>query len=323
MIRYLTESDVQKLLTMPLALEAMEEAHRALAEGKAIDIPRQRIHLPAGTQHVLQAAAPGLGYIGFKYYYTRPTGKSFYVHLTSIEKGSLEAIIEAVHMSMVRTGAASGIATKHLANPDAAVLGQIGAGYQGQSQLEAVCKARKIRTAKVYSRNRDKLVAFCEKMSKATGVEVRPAESAEAAVRGSHVVNVITKSAEPVLKGEWLEPGQHVNAAGSNALARREIDLAAVKKCDLVTVDGRGTAARESGDLLPAVESGHLRWETITEIGEVIAKKAPGRTSPKQITLYESHGMGLQDLWVGSKMLEAARERGIGADLPIGNVAPR
>jgi ornithine cyclodeaminase len=323
MIRYLTESDVQKLLTMPIALEAMEQAHKALAEHKAIDIPRARIHLPVGAQHVLQAAAPELGYIGFKYYYTRPSGRSFYVHLMSIENGTLDAIIEAVWMSMVRTGAASGVATRHLANPDASVLGQIGAGYQGTSQLEAVCQVRRINTVKVFARNKDKLVAFCNKMSEKTGVEVRPAESAEAAVRGSHIVNVITKSAEPVLKGEWLEPGQHVNAAGSNALTRREIDLAAVKKCDIVTVDGRGTARNESGDLLPAVENGWLRWETLTEIGEVIAKKAPGRTSAKQITLYESHGMGLQDVWVGATMLKLARERGVGTDLPIGNVAAR
>ena len=323
MVRYLTEADIQKLLTMPLALDAMEQAHKALAERRAIDVPRARIHLPQGTQHVLQAAAPELGCIGFKYYYSRPSGRSFYVHLMSIENGTLDAIIEAVWMSMVRTGAASGVATKHLANPDATVLGQIGAGYQGTSQLEAVCQVRKIRTVKVFARNKDKLVAFCNKMSEKTGVEVRPAESAEAAVRGSHIVNVITKSAEPVLKGEWLEPGQHVNAAGSNALTRREIDLAAVKKCDVVTVDGRGTARNESGDLLPAVENGHLRWEALTEIGEVIAKKAPGRASAKQITLYESHGMGLQDVWVGATMLKLARERGVGTDLPIGNVAAR
>ena len=308
---------------MPLALEAMEQAHKALAEHRAIDVPRARIHLPTGSQHVLQAAAPDLGYIGFKYYYTRPTGRSFYVHLISTETAQLEAIIEAVWMSMVRTGAASGVATKHLANPDASVLGQIGAGYQSASQLEAVCQVRKIKTVKVFARDKDKLVAFCEKMSKKIGIPVEPAESAEAAVRGAHIINVITKSAEPVLKGEWLEPGQHINAAGSNALTRRELDLAAVKKCDVVTVDGRGTARNESGDLLPAVESGWFRWETLTEIGEVIAKKAPGRTSPKQITLYESHGMGLQDLWVGAKMLALARERNVGTDLPIGNVAAR
>ncbi len=318
MIRYLTESDIQKLLTMPIALEAMEQAHRALAEHRAIDVPRARIHLPTGTQHVLQAAAPELGYIGFKYYYTRPTGKSFYVHLMSTETAKLEAIIEAVWMSMVRTGAASGVATRHLANPDASVLGQIGAGFQGESQLEAVCQVRSIKSAKVFARNRDKLAAFCDKMSKRTGVQVQPAASAEAAVRGSHIINVITKSAEPVLKGEWLEPGQHINAAGSNALTRREIDDAVVKQCDVITVDGRGTARNECGDLLPAVEKGWLRWDYLAEIGEVIAGKAPGRASAKQITLYESHGMGLQDLWVGVKMLALARERGIGQDMPFG-----
>jgi len=323
MIRYLTEADVQKLLTMPIALDAMEEAHRALAEQRAIDVPRARIHLPQGTQHVLQAAAPELGYIGFKYYYSRPAGRSFYVHLMRIAEGNLDAIIEAAWMSRLRTGAASGVATRHLANPEASVLGQIGAGNQGVSQLEAVCQVRKIRTVKVFARNRDRLTAFCEKMSKATGVEVKPAESAEAAVRGSHVVNVITKSAEPVLRGEWLEPGQHVNAAGSNALARREIDDAAVKKCDVITVDGRGTARNECGDLLSAVEKGWLRWDHLAEIGEVIAKKAPGRTSARQISLYESHGMGLQDLWIGAKAVALSRERGVGIDLPVGNVAAR
>jgi len=323
MIRYLSESDVQKLLTMPIALDAMEQAHRALAEHRAIDVPRARIHLPQGTQHVLQAAAPELGYIGFKYYYSRPAGRSFYVHLMRIAEGNLDAIIEAAWMSRLRTGAASGVATRHLANPEASVLGQIGAGNQGVSQLEAVCQVRKIRTVKVFARNRDRLTAFCEKMSKATGVEVKPAESAEAAVRGSHVVNVITKSAEPVLRGEWLEPGQHVNAAGSNALARREIDDAAVKKCDVITVDGRGTARNECGDLLSAVEKGWLRWDHLAEIGEVIAKKAPGRTSARQISLYESHGMGLQDLWIGAKAVALSRERGVGIDLPVGNVAAR
>jgi len=318
MIRYLTEADIRKLLTMPLALEAMEEAHRALAEHQAVDIPRVRIHLPTSTQHMLQASAPTLGYTGFKYYYHRPAGRSCYVHLINAESGSLEAIIEAIWMSMVRTGAASGVATRHLAVKEASVLGQIGAGYQGEGQLEAVCRVRDIRTAKVFARNKDRLVAFCEKMSKRTGIAVRPAESAEAAVRGAHVVNVITKSAEPVLKGEWLEPGQHINAAGSNAYTRREIDDATVKRCEVITVDGRGTAQNECGDLLPAVEKGWLRWNQLSEIGEVIANKRPGRTSPQQISLYESHGMGLQDLWVGVKMLKLARERNIGTELPVG-----
>ena len=318
MVRYLTEADVTKLLTMPLAVERVEAAHRALGERRAVDVPRSRIHLPAGTQHVLQAAAPDLGYIGFKNYYIRPQGRTFTVQMTRIESGKLEALIEAAYMSMVRTGAASGVATRYLASPDASVVGQIGAGNQGIGQLEGVCAVRKIRSARVYARNRDRLTAFCETMSGRLGIEVSPAESAEAAVRGAHVVNVITKSASPVLLGKWLEPGQHVNAAGSNALSRRELDEEAVSRCDLITVDGRGTARKECGDLLPAVEKGLCRWETLTEIGEVIAGRAPGRTAAAQITLYESHGMGLQDLYVGAAVLAAAREKNVGTDVPIG-----
>jgi ornithine cyclodeaminase len=317
MALYLTEDDVRKILTMPLALERVEAAHRALGERRAVDVPRERIHLSAGTQHVLQAAAPELGLIGFKNYYTRPQGKTFFVQLTSIESGKLEAVIEAQYMSMVRTGAASGVATQLLASPDANTVGQIGAGAQAIGQLEAVCAVRRIRAARVYARNRDRLTEFCNRMSEKLGVEVAPAASAEAAVRGAHVVNVITKSAVPVLEGKWLEPGQHVNAAGSNALSRRELDEEAVRKCAVVTVDGRGTARKECGDLLPAVERGLHRWETLTEIGDVLAGRAPGRTSATQITLYESHGMGIQDVYTGAAVVALARSRGIGTELPL------
>lgn len=319
MALYLTEDDVKKLLTMPLALERVEAAHRALGAGKAVDVPRERIHLPVGTQHLLQAAAPEIGYIGFKHYYIRPHGKAFHVQLINIESGKLEAIIEAVHMSMVRTGAASGIATRCLAHPDASIVGQIGAGHQGIGQLEAVCAVRKIRSARVYARNRDRLTAFCRSMAQKIGIDVVPAGSAEAAVRGAHIVNVITKSAVPVLSGKWLEPGQHVNAAGSNALSRREIDEEAVKKCDVVVVDSRGTARKECGDLLPAVESGVRRWDALAEIGEVLTGRTPGRATAAQITLYESHGMGIQDIYTGAAVLALARGRGIGTELSIGN----
>lgn len=319
MIRYLTEADIKQLITMDIALEWTGRALRDRALGEAIDIPRVRTHIPQGIQHVLQAAAPRLGYIGFKYYYTRPTGKTFYVHLIDIETGKLAAIMQAVWMSMVRTGAASGIATQALAKPDASVVGQIGSGFQGIGQLEAVCAVRRIRKAKVYSRNREKLAAFCDSMSRKLGIPVEPVDSAKAAVAGSDIVNVITKSATPVLEGAWLEPGQHINAAGSNALNRAEIDEAAVERCTLITVDARGTAQAECGDLYPLVKRGRKGWEDFVEIGDVLAGKAQGRSSAGDITLYESHGMGIQDLYVGAKMLELARERNIGTDLPIGD----
>ncbi len=329
MVLYLTEDDVRRLLTMEIALEATERSLKDRALGRAVDVPRVRTHVPQGIQHVLQAAAPDLGWIGFKYYYTRPGQsswagqKTFFVHLLDIETTKLAAIVEAGWMSMLRTGAASGVATRHLANPDASIVGQIGAGFQGIGQLQAVCAVREIRTARVYSRNREKLEAFCLKMSRDLGIEVVPAESPRAAVQGAHIVNVITKAATPVLFGDWLEPGQHINAAGSNALNRRELDETAVERCKLVTVDARGTARKECGDLLPLVEHGDLDWDDIPEIGEVIAGDVPGRSSPADITLYESHGMGIQDLYVAARMVDLAREHGVGTGLPIGDPATR
>lgn len=324
MVLYLTEDDIRQLLTMDIALEGTERALKDRALGRAVDIPRVRTHIAQGIQHVLQAAAPDLGWIGFKYYYTRPGQntwagqKTFFVHLLDIETTKLAAIIEAGWMSMLRTGAASGVATRYLANPDASIVGQIGAGFQGIGQLQAVCAVRDIRVARVYSRNREKLEAFCLKMSRELGIEVEPVESARAAVQGAHIVNVITKAATPVLLGDWLETGQHINAAGSNALKRRELDERAVERCKLITVDSRATAQKECGDLLPVVEQGHVDWDRITEIGEVITGDASGRSSRNDITLYESHGMGIQDLYVAARMLQLARERGVGTELAIG-----
>jgi ornithine cyclodeaminase len=220
-------------------------------------------------------------------------------------------------MGMMRTGAASGEPTKVLALDKASVVGQIGAGSQAAGQLEAVCAAKPIARAQVFARNREKLRAFCDAMSRKLGIPVDPVCSVQAAVHGAHVVNVITSASEPVLRGEWLEPGQHINAAGSNCLSRRELDEAAIRRCEVIAVDSRHTARNECGDLQSSVERGALRWETLAEIGEVLRAPGTGRTSSQQITLYESQGLGVQDLYVGAWVFAHARERNVGIDLPI------
>jgi ornithine cyclodeaminase len=318
MVLFLNEENVKELITMPLALEQVERALKDRALGRATDLPRARVQTTAGIQHVLQAAAPELGYIGFKYYFS-PPGKrgATYVHLISMESGKLEAIVEAVWLGMTRTGAATGVASKYLANPGASVLAQIGAGFQGMGQLEAVCTALKIREARVYARTRDKLEAWCKKMADKLGIPVLPAASGPEAIKGAHVVNIMTKSTTPVIDGDWLERGQHVNAAGSNALSRREIDAKTVARAALITVDARGTARNECGDLIAAVETGRISWDTLTEIGEVIAGHTPGRADKDDITLYESHGMGIQDVYTAARLVELARSRKIGTALPM------
>jgi len=319
MVRYLREKEVEQLITMPLALEMVERALRDRSLGRAVDVARARAHIPAGTLHMMEAAAPELKVIGFKAYYSTGRGTRYFVQLFGTESGKLEAIVEASCLGMVRTGAASGVATKYLARQEAAVVGMIGAGKQAVGQLEAVCGVRRIREARVYSRDPARARRFCETMAARLSIEVRPVASAAEAVRGTDIVNVITKAAAPVLAGDLLEPGQHVNAAGSNSLIRRELDEAAVRRCAAVVVDSRGTARNECGDLLPLVEKGYLDWNTLTELGEVITGRAPGRGSAADVTLYESHGMAVQDVYVAAGLLALARERGVGADLPIGD----
>lgn len=318
MVLFLNEDDVKQLITMPLALEQVERALRDRALGKATDLPRARVQTTSGIQHVLQACAPELGYIGFKYYFS-PPGKrgATYVHLISMETGKLEAIVEGVWLGMTRTGAASGVASKALANPGASVLAQIGAGFQGMGQLEAVVTALNIREARVYARTRDKLEAWCKKMADKLGIPVIPAASGPEAIKDAQVVNIMTKSTTPVIDGDWLQPGQHVNAAGSNALSRCEIDAKTVARAALITVDSRGTARNECGDLIAAVETGRLSWDALPEIGEVLAGRVPGRKHRDDITLYESHGMGIQDIYTAAKLVGLARARKVGSALPM------
>jgi ornithine cyclodeaminase len=301
------------------AVALVEEALKARAEGRATDLARARTHVPQGTLHILQASARDLNRIGYKSYYSSASfGTRYHVHLYDMAKGPLDAMCEASYLGMVRTGAASGVATRYLAREDASIVAMIGAGKQAVGQLEAVCEVRNIRQVRVWSRKPETARKFCDALSSKLEAEMTVVDSGAEAVRGAHIVNVITKAAAPVLLGEWLEPGQHINAAGSNSLIRRELDEAAVKRADYITVDSRNTARNECGDLLPLTEKGILAWDALTEIGEVIAGRAPRRTTDSQITLYESHGMGIQDLYVAARLVELARAQGVGADYPIG-----
>jgi ornithine cyclodeaminase len=318
MVRYLTDDDVGQLLTMPRALDLVADAWRARALGRACDVARSRVQTPHGILNMLKAEAAELGYVGFKYYYSTRTGATRHVHLIDALSGRLAAIIEADRLGSLRTGAASGAASRHLARRGAHRLGQIGSGGQAASQIAAIHHALGIESVRVYSRTRAKLAAFCSALARELGIEVVPADSAQGAVQGADIVNIITRSKSPVLLGEWLEPGQHINAAGSNALERQEVDERTVERADVITVDARATARNECGDLAPLVELNKLRWDDLVEIGDVIAGKAAGRTSERQISLFESQGMGLLDLYVAADVLKTARERNVGVDLPLG-----
>lgn len=324
MVLYLNESDVRQLLTMSRAVEEVERAFSAHGRGKAFDVPRRRTRQPGGHLHILQAAAPEIGYIGYKAYYNRP-GKPLntLLHLMNHEQGNTEAIIESDWLGRIRTGAATGVAARYLARQDARILGLFGYGRHARTQLEAVCAVRDIAEVKVFGRNADAVRAFCDEMSGRPDISarVRPAASREETVRGSDIIVTMTRASEPLFDGRWLEPGQFIAATGSNALDRREIDTETVRRADVIVVDSREVAQGECGDLLPAYENGLLYWENLADMGGVVAGRWPGRESDAQITLFESHGMAVQDLYAGAAVLAAARERGMGVPLPMGPAA--
>jgi len=318
MALFLREADVERLLTMPMTLELVERVHREYSTGHAIDVPRERTRLPKAALHILQGAVPSAGVFGYKAYTSSREGIRFLVYVFNAERGNLEAIVEANHLGMTRTGAAGGVAAKWLAREDAKVAGIFGAGWQARGQLEALANVRKLERVKVFSRTAEKLQKFCAKMRERLSLDVVPAASPEDAVKGSDIVVTITTSATPVFDGEWLAAGTHVNAAGSNSLLRQEIDETTVRRAQPVVVDSRPSALKEAGDLLPALEKGRLHAGALTELGEVIAGIRPGRTARDQITLFESQGMAIQDLVIAAELARRARSEGVGTEVPIG-----
>ncbi len=317
MALFLDEQQVTELLSMQMALAAVEDALKQQGLGTATNNPRSRVRLPTGQLHMMGAALPTRGVFGYKAY-TAVKGKvRFHVMLYSTESGELLAVLQADRLGQMRTGAASGVATKHMARAEARTLGIFGTGWQARSQLEAVCAVRSIQAIKAFGRDAARRQTFCTDMSQQLGIPVEPAASPEAAVNGMDVVITATSARDPLFDGQWLEPGTHVNAIGSNALIRREIDDTVARRSALIIVDSKEQAHLECGDLLGALERGVVHWEQIRELGDVVAGMTPGRRQPSDITLFESHGLAIWDLAAGMAVYEAAKAKGIGRELAL------
>ncbi|MGI8866708.1 MAG: ornithine cyclodeaminase family protein, partial [Rubrobacteraceae bacterium] len=291
----ITEREVENLLDMPTTLDAVEDILRQHAEGRATNRARRRVGLPSSGLNVMFAGAPEIGALGLKAYTVARTGARFYTMLFDPESGELLSIIQSDKMGQLRTGAATGIATKHLAREDATTLGVFGSGWQAESQVEAVAAVRDLTRVIVHSRSEDKRKAFAEKMGEKLSMEIETTRSPEEAAAQDIVVTV-TSSVSPVLFGEWLKPGAHVNAAGSNMLFKSEVDREVIKRSSVVCVDSREELGLEAGDLMPSLETGVIMPEAVQEIGSVITGRSPGRQSPEDITFFASQGLALEDM---------------------------
>lgn len=309
---FVTERQVSDLLDMPTALEAVEEAMRLHGQGRAFNQPRQRVRRRGVILHWMAATVPEWGLTGFKVY----TPKSVLFFLYGAE-GEILMVAEAAKLGQIRTGAASGVATKFMARQNSQIIGIIGTGFQAETQIEAVCQVRQIERVFAYSRTTERRELFAQKMTERSGIPVEAVSSAEEAVKNADIVVTVTTSHNPVLLGSWLKSGTHINAVGSNSLVRRELDSEAVRRCNRIVVDDREQARLECGDLLSAVERGNLSWDRLPELGEIVCGKVKGRESDDEITLFESQGIALWDLAVGKVVYQRARAQGVGSILPF------
>lgn len=314
---YLTEQDVTQLFTMSDALAAVEAVFKAQAAGEATNEPRRRVRAAGATLHVMSAAVAnfdGAGYLGLKAYSVVAGRARFFVQLFDAATGELLAFIEADKLGQMRTGAASGVATKYLARADAETVGLYGAGWQAESQLAAVCAVRDVKSVKVYSRTPDKREKFAAQMRAALQLDaITPVERAEEAA-DTDILITITTARGPVLEGAWIKAGTHVNAAGSNSVLRREIDDEAVSRASFIAVDSLDQARLEAGELISAVEKGVLVWERVRELRALVGGETKGRTDAQQITLFKSLGVAIEDVAAAAVIYRRAKERGAGRE---------
>jgi alanine dehydrogenase len=306
---YLTEADVEALVTPADAVEAIEGSLRRLAAGNVENRPRYRVRLEDGRLAVMSAADLELGFAGAKVYTAFAEGTRFLVALFRADEPELTALIEADKLGQLRTGAASGVAARYLAREGASTLGIFGCGWQARGQVAAMRAAVPgIERVVAHCRTKAKLRKFC------SDVDAEPAED-PTEVAAQEIVVAVTNSRDPVLRGEWLEPGALVCAVGANVPQARELDNVVLERAVFVCCDSIEQAKLESGDLIEPTAGGVLDWLEVHELQEVVAGEVSGRSAPDDIVLFKSNGLAAWDVALGASAVERALAEGRGVKL--------
>lgn len=300
-LRVITEQTVRDTLRVPAVIRQVRAALIDQAHGHAENMPRRRLRVGKSLLHMLAASWEARGVYGQKIYSVTQNGPEFYVLLFPVDGGQ-GVFIEADKLGQLRTGSATGVASKALARPDSRVLGVIGSGYQMRSQVEAVCHELPIERVQVWSPTEENRLKFAAEMTGRLGKPVLAVDSVDEATDGADVINVLTSAREPVLEARHVRPGVHVNAAGSNRVGQQEIHEHVLAAANLVVTDDLEQAQMESGDLVPAAETGTIDWAEVRRLADVVAE--PPERGQADITFFKSHGLGLWDVAAAVALLE-------------------
>jgi len=334
---FLSNEDVQQLLSMDDYIETVEQAYHELGMGRAWNNPRIHTYGQAqnGATHFLKVftgTVPALGYSILRLDSTMERNESSHetsrkignrnvgwLLLFSVENGQLEAIIEDRALQRMRVGAMTGIAAKYLARQDSHTVGIFGSGSQAGPQIEALGAVMKLRRIKVYSPTQANREAFATRMSSALQTEVVPVKTPRDAVAGCDIVVVATNSNDPVFNGGWIEPGTFISSIvnSDKVLRRRDLDNESFRRASLIIVSTRDQIKNDEPLwLTEGLTHGAVSWDRIWEIGELVCGKSPRRTDDKEITILKNNGLSVQFAGVGAAVMKRAKERSLGRELP-------
>src|SRR5215218_2874515 len=311
MVLVLSHEDVCAAVTMADAVEAMERAFREQGEGQVTQPQRLNVKAGKGWLRLGPAVLEGSGWMGFKAMNLCPgQGVRYLVLLYTVADGALRAIMDAQHLTTLRTGGTSAVATRYLARPEPTTVGVLGSGVEARAQLEAMHALGLARAARVWSPTAANRERFARELGDRLGIPITATADNRAAVDGCGLVVAAVRSPDTVLLGEWLEPGVHVNSVGTARPDQREIDPAVFTRAAVVAVDTREGVFGEAGDAIAARDV--IDPEAVSELSDVVTGRAPRRTDSRQITLFKSVGTAVQDVALAALVYERAGERGLG-----------
>lgn len=324
----LNRQDVESLLNMTEAIATVAEGFRQLALGNVV-MP-QRAATPIAPYNGLHLSMPAFvvgapGALTIKIVTVYPQNAEHFglpaiqgvLLLHDAASGRPLALMDAEHLTAVRTGAASGVATRYLARSDATTVTIFGAGAQAGPQLEAVCAVRSIRQAYVITRTGTKDTEFSTKMSTRLGIEVIATRNPKFAIQQADILCTATNATTPLFDGAWLKPGTHINAVGAYTAKMRELDTVTLQRSRLF-VDHHTAAETEAGDILIPIAAGELTYDHVVgALGDLINGTVAGRRSAEEITLFKSVGLALQDAVTATRVYEAALARGVGQQVDL------
>lgn len=328
MVLVLSEDDVRKVLTMEDAISAMESCLVEQSAKRALSPMRTTVDLgfgrskynpnQPGFMRMLPGSMPGAGYLGLKIYVdVSPDFSDRTVMFLYSTRGEFLSMISADYLSDVRTGAIGGVAAKNLAMKGASRLGLFGSGRQARTQLLAVASVRPIQSVMVKSRDPEHAARFVQEMGPSVGADLKVCTDASELVRESDIIVTATTSSEPLFEGAAVREGTHVNAIGASFPAAREVDGALVGRSKVV-VNFKEQALRENGELILPLSRKELpSVEVYAELCDIVAGKAPGRTSEKEITLFKFNGLAIWDIAAGAIAYQRARQKGLGKEAEL------